>query len=154
MCVFPHKDHLYWSGQLTWAPMQVFFFGVVRFLPLVHCASKVKEKEREDPLMFNTSTVFIYFFNIWLYFFLHLRRLAWREKKSTRNVKRKVSVVCSTGFRKSDFYASGLNVSVFLHPAGDWPLLKETWVWGSGVILRLQSELLPVVVTLCPCTAN
>lgn len=39
--------------------MQVFFLAVVRFLPLAHCVSEVKEK-REDPLMFYTGTVFIF----------------------------------------------------------------------------------------------
>lgn len=50
------------------------------------------------------------------------------KKVNKKYKKRKVSVVCPTGFRKSDFYTSGLNVSVFLHPAGDWPLLEETRV--------------------------
>lgn len=64
-----------------------------------------------------------------VFFFLHLRRLARRGKKSTGNVKRRVSVVFLTGFpKKRDFYTGGLNVSVFLHPAGDWPLLEETLV--------------------------
>lgn len=63
--------------------MQVFFFGVVRFLPLVHCVSKAKEKQ-EDPLMFYTGTVFI--LKIYMTLFLPASQISMKKKKSPQEM--------------------------------------------------------------------